>query len=129
MPVKIRIVQSLKVSAGHRQTMSLKIFCDILSETAPIHYNSNVKSFAQLEADFSQIPKHQMKKLIQRRPDGCDWYMFDGTVEANFGSASMKYVLVLEGESYLLLAGVVGSLRSFRGPIRHYFCQLYTLRT
>ncbi|MCJ1343067.1 hypothetical protein MMC31_001258 [Peltigera leucophlebia] len=103
VPVKIGIVQPFKVSS-YPQTMLLKIFCDSVTETAPIHSNSNVKSFAQLEADLSQIPKSKVKRFIQRQPDGCDWYMFSGTVEATFGSASMKYVLVLEGVQYDIIS-------------------------
>lgn len=107
MPVKIDFCQYFKVSDGYPQTTSVEIFCDSVTETAPIHFNSNVKCFAKLEADLSQIPRREMRKLVQRQPDGYYWFMLSGAVEATFGSASMKYVLVLEGKSNLLPAGVI----------------------
>ncbi len=99
VPVKIYFVQRFKVHDGYPGTLSIKIHCDSVTATAPIHRNSNVNAFSQLEADLSQIPMDEVKKLIRKEPDENEYYIFHGHVEATFGSASMKYVLVLEGES------------------------------
>ena len=103
VPVKIGLRAHCKVSDGYPRTHTKGIYCDSVTETASIHMNSNTIRFAQLCADLSQVPKRELKKLIQREPDGEEYYIFKGAVEATFGSASMKYVYALEGEFYLLL--------------------------
>lgn len=85
----------MKVSGGYHETLTIEMLCDSVSKTAPIHINSNVQSFARLEADLSQIPRIDAMKLIRMKPDGNGYYIFDGAVEATFGSASMEYVLVV----------------------------------
>lgn len=97
VPVKIHFMHCFKVRDGYQHS-SIEILCDSVSETAPIHRNGNVTRFAKLKADLSQIPKDNARKLIQRKPDGNEYYVFNGTVEATFGSASMDYALVIEGE-------------------------------
>lgn len=96
-PVKIHFWQYIKVSDGYHQATFEMLF-DGVSETAPTHRNGNVTRFAKLTADLSQIPEDDAKKLIQKQPDGNNYYIFKGYVEATFGSASMEYVLVIEGE-------------------------------
>ena len=113
MPVKSDFMDFFN---GYQQT-SIEILCDSVSETAPIHKNGNVTRFAKLKADLRRIPKGNAKKPIQRKPDGNDYYVFNGAVEATFGSASMEYVLVIEGECNIFLAGVTDSSNLFRYPI------------
>ena len=127
MPVKIRFQTSAKVSKGYPLTETVKLLCDSVTFTAPIHPNSNVTCIAKLEADLGQIPKHEVKEFIQRLPNGDKYYVFKGTVEATFGSASMEYVLVMEGKCYLFLAGVIDSSKFLRRPLRYYLCQIYLM--
>ena len=109
VPVSISFYQHFKVSDGYPQTASMKVYCDSVTPTAPIHENSNVNSFAELEADLSQIPRSEIRQLIKKSPDGNVYYVFDGAVEATFNSASMKYVYVIRGEFMYFLAGIVNS--------------------
>lgn len=102
MPVKISLETLFKVSYGYPRTDIMNICCDSITATAPIHSNSNTNRFAQLNADFSQIPKHELKKLIRKEPDGEEYYSFGGTVEATFEAASMEHAFAMEGEFYLL---------------------------
>lgn len=115
MEIKFRHYR--EVHKGYQETLSIEILCDSVSESAPIHNDGKVKSFAKLEADLSQIPKVDAIKLIRNKADGDDYYVFEGAVEATFGSASMKYVLVVEGERNVYLAGVTDSSQLFRGPV------------
>lgn len=115
-PVKLSFLQYFQVCDGYHQT-SFDILCDGVSETAPIHRNGNVTCFTKLTADLSQIPEDDAKKLIQRQPDGNDYYVFNGTVEATFGSASMEYVLVIEGECSISLASMIARSNLFRNPV------------
>lgn len=115
-PVKINFRRPFKVPNGYHQ-MPTEILCDSVSETAPVHRNDNVTHFAKLTADLSQISEDDAKKTIQRYPDGNDYYIFNGVVEATFDSASMEYVLVTEGECNIFLACMIACSNPFRDPV------------
>lgn len=117
VPVKISITHTYSVSEGHPRAVPLEILCDSVSETAPIHINSIVTCFANLKADLSLIPKDEAMKFIQRKPDGQDYYCFEGAVEATFCSASMEYVFVIQSECNKILAGAIDSSKHSRGPV------------
>lgn len=58
--------------------------CESGEAAAPIRSDSNVNSFAKLEADLSRIPQHGVKKLIWRMQDGDEHYVFNGACKSNF---------------------------------------------
>ena len=96
-PVAIPFVLYYKTGEGYPKSASLEVWHDESTATAPIHPTSNVKSFAKLDADLTQVPRSEMNKLVKQLPDGNQYYAVAGVVEATFNSASMKYVLLIGG--------------------------------
>lgn len=75
----------------------MSLYCDNTSETPPIQLNNNVVKLVRLKADLSGLtdimPKFKGK-------DGRMYYLSEGHIEANYGSASTDYVLVCQGRRF-----------------------------
>jgi hypothetical protein len=53
-----------------------------------------------LEAKLGLMPDSYLTSAITQRPDGRDYYVINGVVEATYESASTKYILLCEGRHY-----------------------------
>jgi len=98
-PTIIKFHDVFSRDKGTPTSSSVSIY-ESSSSVAPVHRTSNVNVLVRLEADLSHIPRSEMKKTIQRYPDGKKYYKLSGAIEATFYSASTKYVLLYDGKRY-----------------------------
>lgn len=99
-PIQFKFFFQHRVSHGFPLMDTMAIYTDDISQTAPEQANKNVKIMATLKANLTKIPESHRAKLIQKKDDGEDYYVFDACIEANFSSANVKYTMVVGDERY-----------------------------
>ena len=99
-PTEIDFEHLFLVSSGHPTSLTVDIYCDERTATAPIHRNSNVQKLVTLQADLSHLSQVNLNRTIVSKQDDQDYYRIGGAIEATFSSASTKYVLLLQGKRY-----------------------------
>ncbi len=98
-PTEIGFVHRVLTSASNLGTFTITIWCDEISDVAPVHKNSNGRDLVTLRADLSHFSTSDSGSLqSQWGADGNNFYQVPGTIEATFYSASTKYVLVCKGQ-------------------------------
>lgn len=98
-PIEISFVHWAQTSAANMGSCTLSIWCDAISDVAPVHENSNGRDLVTLRANFSHFSMSEFRSLkIKRGADGNNYYEVPATIEATFYSASTKYVLVCRGQ-------------------------------
>ncbi len=87
-------------SEGKPKSVTLQVWCDSETPTAPIHRDKNVRNLVTLEADLTHLSKSDLTSIITVLADKKKYYVTSGSIEATFYSASTKYVLLCQGKRY-----------------------------
>lgn len=99
-PHAINFTTDHLVSDGKPKSVSLDVWVDSHSLTAPIHKGDTVRRLVTLVADLTLLAQADIMSTITTRSDGRRYYVTSGCVEATFYSASTKYVLLCQGKRY-----------------------------
>ncbi|KAG0646476.1 hypothetical protein D0Z07_7532 [Hyphodiscus hymeniophilus] len=99
-PIDIHCQQAYLVSKGRPQSLSIVVYCDDQTATAPVHKTKNSRKLVILHANLATLSQADLDKTIVTKMDLKDYYQICGSVQAVFSSASTKYMLLLQGKSY-----------------------------
>jgi hypothetical protein len=87
------------VKDGRPKSSELIVWADATSTVPPVHMNGNVRELVRLTADWGQI--YDLNAYSRTGADGQPWYVFSGSIDATYYSASTKYTLVMLGKIVL----------------------------
>jgi hypothetical protein len=81
----------------------MEIFCDRISLTAPVQWNSNVVELVRLTSSLNSL-EGTLKE--EKGKDGRMYYCLDGHIEAVYRSASTEYTLIVDGRLFIRWKGM-----------------------
>ncbi|KUJ11961.1 actin-like ATPase domain-containing protein [Mollisia scopiformis] len=97
---RILFQQNFLAEIGPPTETSMDVMCDEISTIAPVHPNENCRTLVTLRADLRSISSEDMESTLTKNADGKWYYLIKGDVEAEYLSASTKYMLLCLGKRY-----------------------------